>query len=65
MPGRPRAIVAEEATFLISCGESAEQVLKALGMSAGAVAKACRLNAEAEVAVVFEQLSKKKWKEYV
>lgn len=61
--GRPVAVTAEEAAFLLSCGESPEQVLKMLGMGASAVAKACSKVGDLETARRFGQIGKKKWEE--
>jgi len=62
--GRPITETAEEASFLLSCGESPEQVLSILGMSAYAASKACGRAGYSELATLFESVAKKKWSEY-
>ncbi|MDF2915866.1 MAG: hypothetical protein K0S70_83 [Microbacterium sp.] len=61
--GRPVAETIEEATFLLSCGESPEQVAYILGVKPQSVARTARRGGDTELALIFEAL-RKTWSEF-
>lgn len=54
--GRPSAITAEEAEFLLSCGQSPHEICRSLGIKAGSVARAMERAGRQELAATFERV---------